>query len=165
MSLAETADQLAALIRQQWKPKPRSGVCSIRLNAEDDPQLAKLINTHLRVNAVPVPDADHLGETEPTVLDTLDPPLNLRGRPPTAIRARLPDLRRRHGAGRYRRHRGLTMPPCEEGAVSGCGCIMAPRSGRAATASTSPGRWTGHLTSSRPQAASVQNPAAPSADR
>ena len=66
----------------------------LRLNTEDDPQLSAWMSIHLRVNAVPVPDADHLGETEATVLGILDPPLNLRGRPPSAIRARLAGLRR-----------------------------------------------------------------------
>jgi hypothetical protein len=46
---------------------------------------------------VPVPDADRLGETETAVLDALDPPLNLRGRPPTPIRTQLTELRRSHG--------------------------------------------------------------------
>ena len=45
-----------------------------------------------------VPDADRLGEIETAVLDALDPPLNLRGRPPTPIRTRLAGLRRSHGA-------------------------------------------------------------------
>jgi GIY-YIG catalytic domain/Family of unknown function (DUF6884) len=71
----------------------------LRLHAEDDPQLSAWINTHLRVIAVPVPDADRLGETETAVLDTLDPPLNLRGRPASPIRARLAELRRGHGVG------------------------------------------------------------------
>jgi hypothetical protein len=66
----------------------------LRLNTEDDPQLSAWMSIHLRVNAVPVPDADGLGETEATVLGILDPPLNLRGRPPSAIRARLASLRR-----------------------------------------------------------------------
>ena len=68
------------------------------LSSEDDPQLSAWISTHLRVNAVPVPDADGLAETETAVLGTLDPPLNLRGRPPSAIRARLAELRRGPGA-------------------------------------------------------------------
>jgi hypothetical protein len=64
------------------------------LDTEDDPKLSAWISTHLGVNAVPVPDPDRLAETETAVLDLLDPPLNLRGRPPTAIRARLAELRR-----------------------------------------------------------------------
>jgi hypothetical protein len=64
------------------------------LDAEDDPKLSAWISTRLGVNAVPVPDPDRLAEAETAVLDLLDPPLNLRGRPPTAIRARLAELRR-----------------------------------------------------------------------
>jgi hypothetical protein len=69
------------------------------LDTEDDPKLSGWINTHLGVNAVPVPDPDRLAEAETAVLDLLDPPLNLRGRPPTAIRARLAELRRRRPSG------------------------------------------------------------------
>jgi hypothetical protein len=68
------------------------------LTSEDDPQLSVWISTHLRVAAVPVPDADRLSEIETAVLDALDPPLNLRGRPPTLIRTRLAGLRRSHAA-------------------------------------------------------------------
>ena len=68
----------------------------IGLDTEDDPKLSDWITTHLGVNAVPVPDPDRLAEAETTVLDLLDPPLNLRGRPPTAIRARLTELCRDH---------------------------------------------------------------------
>ena len=70
----------------------------VGLSSEDDPQLSAWISTHLRVNAVPVPDADRLAETETAVLGTLDPPLNLRGRPPSPIRARLAELRQGPGA-------------------------------------------------------------------
>ena len=56
---------------------------------------------------MPVPDPDRLAEAETAVLDLLDPPLNLRGRPPTPIRARLAELRRGRQpdpAGQRRRH-------------------------------------------------------------
>jgi hypothetical protein len=53
------------------------------LDTEDDPKLSAWISTHLGVNSVPVPDPDRLAEAETAVLDLLDPPLNLRGRPPT----------------------------------------------------------------------------------
>jgi hypothetical protein len=68
------------------------------LDTEDDPKLSAWISAHLGVNAVPVSDPDHLAETEAAVLDLLDPPLNLRGRPLSAIRARLAQLRRSLGA-------------------------------------------------------------------
>ena len=69
------------------------------LDTEDDPKLSAWISTHLGVNTVPVPDPDRLAEAETAVLDLLDPPLNLRGRPPTSIRARLAELRRGRRAG------------------------------------------------------------------
>jgi hypothetical protein len=65
----------------------------LSLSSENDPQLLVWIYAHLWVNAVPVPDADRLGQIEATVLDMLDPPLNLRGRPPTLILAKLTELR------------------------------------------------------------------------
>lgn len=71
------------------------------LHSEDDPRLSAWIDAHLRVIAVPVDDADRLGEIESVVLAALDPPLNLLGRQPTAIRRRLSDLRRQ---------RSVTLP-------------------------------------------------------
>jgi len=68
------------------------------LVTEDDPRLSAWIEAHLRVIAVRVPDADRLGEIESVVLDALDPPLNLLGRQPIAIRRRLSDLRRQRSA-------------------------------------------------------------------
>jgi hypothetical protein len=55
------------------------------------------METHLRVVTLRMPDADRLGEIESAVLDILDPPLNLHGRPATAIRGRLTALRRGGG--------------------------------------------------------------------
>lgn len=72
----------------------------LRLDTEDDPQLSAWISTRLRVNAVPVADPDRLADTEAAVLNLLDPPLNLRGRPPTGIRAKLAELRHGPGADR-----------------------------------------------------------------
>ncbi len=64
------------------------------LASENDPRLSAWISTHLRVIAVPVPDPGQLGHVEAAVLDLLDPPLNLAGRPPSPIRQRLTTLRR-----------------------------------------------------------------------
>jgi hypothetical protein len=80
------------------------------LDTEDDPKLSAWISTHLEVNAVPVPDPDRLAEAETAVLDLLDSPLNLRGRPPTAIRARLAELRRDRQPGLATDNSG---PACE----------------------------------------------------
>jgi hypothetical protein len=71
------------------RPQP-----SPRLETEDDPRLSAWIEAHLRVVTLAVPEADRLGEIESAVLDILDPPLNLRGRPATAVRTRLTRLRR-----------------------------------------------------------------------
>jgi hypothetical protein len=69
------------------------------MTGEDDPQLSRWISEHLRVNAVPRLDTDRLGQAEATVLNALDPPLNLQGRPPSSIRTRLTELRRHRSRG------------------------------------------------------------------
>ncbi len=61
---------------------------------EDDPRLDDWIHAHLRVVALPVHDPDALAELEHDVLEELDPPLNLRGMPPSPVRAKLSQLRR-----------------------------------------------------------------------
>lgn len=55
---------------------------------------------HLSVVAVPYSDADTLGKLEDDVLNTIDPPLNLKGMARTPIRHRLTDLRRPYGRAR-----------------------------------------------------------------
>ncbi|WP_261563309.1 DUF6884 domain-containing protein, partial [Frankia tisae] len=65
----------------------------ISLDGEGTQRLDAWIGRHLRVIAVAVDDADELGRLEDAVLATLDPPLNLRGRPTTALRARLSERR------------------------------------------------------------------------
>ncbi|WP_220186835.1 DUF6884 domain-containing protein [Pseudonocardia pini] len=62
----------------------------------DETALTEWMSTHLVVVTAPYPDPDDLGRLEEQVLDTLDPPLNLRGRPTSPIRARLTELRRPH---------------------------------------------------------------------
>lgn len=49
---------------------------------------------HLRVSIVPYDDRDNLASLEHDVLSRLSPPLNLMGMPPTAVRAKLRELRR-----------------------------------------------------------------------
>lgn len=71
----------------------------LAMSGEDDPQLSEWMSAHLRVIAVPVPDADQLGRIETAVLDRLDPPLNLQGRPPSPVRERLTGLRRNRATG------------------------------------------------------------------
>jgi hypothetical protein len=58
---------------------------------------------------VPVPDPHRLAEAETAVLDLLDPPLNLRRRPPTPIRTRLAELR--HGRRPDSADRAAPVPP------------------------------------------------------
>jgi hypothetical protein len=60
----------------------------------DDSALSKWIESHLRVVAVAVDDADALKAIETQVLEQLDPPLNLMGMHPTQVRLRLSELRR-----------------------------------------------------------------------
>jgi hypothetical protein len=52
------------------------------------------MRTHLHVAIHAFSDRDALLDLEKYVLDELDPPLNLDGRPATAIRVRLTYLRR-----------------------------------------------------------------------
>ena len=65
-----------------------------RLAPEDRKIISAWINDHLRVVIVPYDDRDSLEHVEDRVLAILDPPLNLKGRPSTAPRNRLKDLRR-----------------------------------------------------------------------
>jgi hypothetical protein len=64
------------------------------MTGEDDPQLSTWIDAHLRIIAAPVPDPDQLGHIETTVLERLDPPLNLQGRQRSPVRRQLTALRR-----------------------------------------------------------------------
>ena len=61
----------------------------------DEAELTRWMEAHLRVVPLPFPDADQLGRIEVSVLETLNPPLNLKDVPPSALRARLKELRRR----------------------------------------------------------------------
>jgi hypothetical protein len=63
----------------------------------DEPELTAWMHAHLRLIAVPVDDADTLGDVETTVLTELDPPLNLDKVSRDARRRRLSDLRKLYG--------------------------------------------------------------------
>jgi hypothetical protein len=52
------------------------------------------MRTHLHVAVHPFPNRDALLDLEEHVLEQLDPPRNLDGRPATAMRVWLTDLRR-----------------------------------------------------------------------
>ena len=65
-----------------------------RLAPEDRKVVSAWMKDHLRVVIVSYGDRDSLEHVEDCVLDTLDPPLNLRGRPATGSRNLLKDLRR-----------------------------------------------------------------------
>ena len=60
----------------------------------DEERLTAWMETHLRVVAIPYEDADTLGRVEEDVLEKLDPPLNIKGRPTSDIRQRLKVLRK-----------------------------------------------------------------------
>ena len=64
-----------------------------RIRALSQATKLTMASTTFRVVAVPVDDADNLAQAETSVLDALDPPLILRGRPPSAIRTRVAHLR------------------------------------------------------------------------
>ena len=65
-----------------------------KLMLEDNRRLSGWIEDHLRVAIVPLGDRDSLECVEQAVLNTLDPPLNLGGRPPNDFRRHLTELRR-----------------------------------------------------------------------
>ena len=65
-----------------------------KLIPEDNRHVSRWIENYLRVAIVPWEDRDSLERVEQAVLDTIDPPFNLDGRPPTVLRRRLTDLRR-----------------------------------------------------------------------
>lgn len=65
-----------------------------KLIHEDNRRLSRWIEDHLRVTIVPWEDRDSLKRVEQAVLDALDPPFNLDGRPASVLRRRLTDLRR-----------------------------------------------------------------------
>lgn len=60
----------------------------------DEIALTLWMESHLRVIALPYTDADSLGRMEEAVLEELDPPLNIKGRPKTPIRTQLKALRK-----------------------------------------------------------------------
>jgi hypothetical protein len=65
-----------------------------QLDHDSEQRLSQWMRTHLGVAIHPFSNRDALADLEEHVLDELDPPLNLDGRPATAIRVRLTDLRR-----------------------------------------------------------------------
>lgn len=68
------------------------------LPAIDEAQLTLWMYAHLRVTAIPVGDADTLGDLETETLTTLDPPLNLAKVGRTPLRERLSALRKQYAA-------------------------------------------------------------------
>lgn len=66
----------------------------LALQGPDDARLSRWMQEHLRVVVVPLRDGDVLGRLEQQILERLDPPLNLQGRPPNALRRSLSSLRR-----------------------------------------------------------------------
>ncbi len=80
----------------------RRSLGSVLASAWDEPdideeRLSAWMHRHLRLIAVPVDDADALGDLEAAVLAALDPPLNLSKMPRNPVRDRLTTLRRPHG--------------------------------------------------------------------
>ena len=65
-----------------------------KLALADNRRVSGWIESHLRVVIVPWQDRDSLERIEQAVLDTLEPPLNLRGRPASVLRRCLTKLRR-----------------------------------------------------------------------
>jgi hypothetical protein len=65
-----------------------------QLDRDSEQRLSQWMRTHLQVAVHPFSDRDSLLDLEGHVLEELDPPLNLDGRPTTTIRVRLTNLRR-----------------------------------------------------------------------
>lgn len=63
----------------------------------DEEALTAWMHEHLRLVAVPVADADTLGDVETAILTELDPPLNLDKVSRTPLRVHLSALRKAHG--------------------------------------------------------------------
>ena len=63
------------------------------MESESERRLSDWIRQHLSVAVVPVPDRAGLRDLEGAVLNLLDPPLNLQGRPQSEVRTRLSYLR------------------------------------------------------------------------
>lgn len=70
-----------------------------RLDHSSERRLSEWMRNHLQVAVHPSPDRDALADLEQHVLAQLDPPLNLEGRAPTPVPARLAELRRQLRAG------------------------------------------------------------------
>lgn len=66
-----------------------------RLAPESNRAVSSWIKDHLQVAIVAYDDRDALGRIEDAILDALDPPLNIEGRPPTPARVLLAQLRKR----------------------------------------------------------------------
>jgi hypothetical protein len=66
-----------------------------RLDEDSNRAVSIWMRRHLAVATVSVPDRSSLAEVEEAVLARIDPPLNLIGMRPTAVRTQLRDLRRR----------------------------------------------------------------------
>lgn len=69
----------------------------------DEVELTRWMHAHLRLIAVPVADADTLGDVESTVLTALNPPLNLDKVTRDERRRRLSELRKQYGRKKRRR--------------------------------------------------------------
>jgi hypothetical protein len=66
-----------------------------RLTAESNQVVSAWMRAHLSIVTAPCPDRGTLAALEDTVLQELDPPLNLMGMAPSVVRAQLRSLRRR----------------------------------------------------------------------
>ena len=82
---------LSAILREPLKLRLEGPA---KLMPEENRRVSRWIESHLRIAIVPWEDRDSLEGIEQVVLDMLDPPFNLDGRPEIVLRQRLTDLRR-----------------------------------------------------------------------
>lgn len=85
---------LASVLRERLVLQPSGGG---RMDRDGEGRLTVWMHEHLAVAVIAYPDRVGLDIFESAVLDRLDPPLNIAKRPPSPVRARLTERRRRFG--------------------------------------------------------------------
>jgi hypothetical protein len=83
---------LAAILFDQLEVQVQAGMV---ISAASEAALSEWMRQHLSVAVHAHDDRDTLGGLEQAVLQRLDPPLNVSHMPPTPVRARIAELRRR----------------------------------------------------------------------
>ena len=83
---------LAALLARRLRLRDDGGRALV---GDGETRLTAWMQAHLSVAVVPEPDRTAVRLMEHTMLERIDPPLNLQGRPPSALRSAISARRRR----------------------------------------------------------------------